>query len=97
MQTIGCIRKLVETHFSSAFKFGVVGAITAVIYFFVMWVQDDVKETAELLMLRLDRQQQALVAIGGRQSIQSAKLLLEAQVSLFIIFIYTQNTKLCSM
>jgi len=37
MQTIGYARKLAETHFSSALKFGVVGATTAVFYFFVMW------------------------------------------------------------
>jgi len=42
MRSIQYVRVLARTHFLSAIKFGLVGVITAAIYFFVMWFANSI-------------------------------------------------------
>jgi putative flippase GtrA len=53
MRTIEYARLLVKSHFLSAIKFGVVGVITAAIYFFVMWFASSVLNFGYILAVSM--------------------------------------------
>jgi len=86
MRTVEYLRVLVKAHFSSAFKFGVVGAITAAIYFFVMWVASSILNFGYILAVSvayfvstsfhyLANRYFTFAAHGGRHSWQLARYL----------------------
>jgi hypothetical protein len=56
---------------------------------------DDIKDTAELLALRLDRGTGNLVMIGPRVAIKSSQILLDTQVGTAYMYAYSYLPILC--